>query len=238
MRIDVITLFPEPFRLSVGYGVVGKAIERGVLDLHTWNPRDQADDRWGTVDDRPFGGGPGMVIKPEPVFAAMEALDARFSREDGAPRGGLAATPKILFTPTGAPLTQERAAWLAAQPRWLGLCGRYEGFDERIHAGFDWVELSVGDFVLSGGELAAMVAVEAAARLLPGVLGHEESAAQDSFGAEGLLDHPHYTRPRDFRGHQVPEVLLSGNHEEISAWRRAQAENRTAVWKALREDQR
>ena len=137
----------------------------------------------------------------------------------------------LLFTPQGRPFDQACAEWLAEEPEWLGLCGRYEGFDERVHQGFEWTEVSLGPFVLSGGEVAAMAAIESATRLLPGVLGDEESARQDSFGDEGLLDHPHYTRPRSFRHQDVPDVLLTGNHEMIADWRRRQAEKRTADWK-------
>jgi tRNA (guanine37-N1)-methyltransferase len=169
-----------------------------------------------------------MVIKPEPVFAAVEGVLAS---------SGLPDMPKVLFTPQGEPLEQGRVEWLASQPEWLMLCGRYEGFDQRIHEGFDWVELSLGPFVLSGGELPAMALIEATARLIPGVLGDEESARQDSF-VDGLLDHPHFTRPRSFRGWEVPEVLLTGNHEQIAAWRREQAELRTAAWKAQRNPTR
>ncbi len=229
MQVQILTLFPRLFENFLDESIVGIARRKGLLDVTLHDFREQTSDPHRSVDDRPFGGGPGMVIKPEPVFAAMESLAAR--------DGGFDGMPKLLFTPQGAPLDQERAAWLAQQPRWLGLCGRYEGFDERIHQSFDWIEVSIGDFVLSGGELAAMATIEAATRLIPGVLGDDESARQDSF-VDGMLDHPHYTRPRSFRGQEVPEVLLSGNHEEISAWRRAQAEERTTVWKALREDQR
>ena len=227
MKVHVLTLFPRLFENFLEESIVGIARRKGLLQVELDDYRQFTDDPHRTVDDRPFGGGPGMVIKPEPVFAAVEARLQHSGRPD---------MPLVLFTPQGEPLTQARAQWLADQPEWLGLCGRYEGFDERIHDGFDWIELSVGDFVLSGGEVAAMAAIEASTRLLPGVLGDEESARRDSFGDDGLLDHPHYTRPRSFRGRDVPEVLLSGNHDQIAAWRRRQAEHRTERRQALLRD--
>jgi tRNA (guanine37-N1)-methyltransferase len=203
---------------------VGIARDKGALDVDLVDFRRFTKDRHRSVDDRPYGGGPGMVIKPEPVFEAVEHVLDRAGRPD---------MPLILFTPTGVPFDQARADWLAAQPESLMLCGRYEGFDERIHQGFDWIEISLGPFVMSGGEVAAMAAIEASARLLPGVLGDEESARQDSF-VDDLLDHPHYTRPPSFRNQTVPDVLLSGDHERIERWRRRQAEARTAAWEAAR----
>lgn len=221
MKVHVLTLFPRLFEAFLDESIVGIARRKGALEVDLVDYRGFTSDRHRTVDDRPYGGGPGMVIKPEPVFAAVEQVLAGSERP---------AMPKILLTPQGAPFDQRRAEWLAEQPEVLMLCGRYEGFDERIHEGFDWVEVSMGPFVLSGGELPAMALVESAARLLPGVLGHEESARQDSFADDGLLDHPHYTRPEEFRGRTVPEVLLSGDHERIARWRRRQAEARTAAW--------
>ncbi len=223
MKVHVLTLFPRLFENFLQESIVGIAREKGHLQVELTDWRDAATDRHRTVDDRPFGGGPGMVIKPEPVFAALEGLLA------GSGRPGM---PCLLFTPQGRPFDQRCAEWLAGEPEWLALCGRYEGFDERIHAGFPWHEISLGPFVLSGGELAAMAVIEAAARLIPGVLGDEESAKQESFasGSGGRLDHPQYTRPRSFRGHDVPDVLLGGNHEDIAAWRRQQAEQRTAAY--------
>jgi len=222
VNVHVLTLFPNLFEAFLDESIVGIACERGALSVELSDFREFTHDVHRSVDDRPYGGGPGMVIKPEPVFEAVEHVLQRSGRAD---------MPKILFTPQGEPLSQPRVDWLAAQPELLMLCGRYEGFDERIHDGFDWIELSLGPFVLSGGELAAMATIEACARLLPGVLGHEDSARQDSF-VNGLLDHPHYTRPSNFRGQSVPDVLMSGDHAAIAAWRRDQALHRTAAWRA------
>jgi tRNA (guanine37-N1)-methyltransferase len=222
VNVHVLTLFPRLFDAFLDESIVGIACDQGALDVELHDYREFTTDRHNSVDDRPYGGGPGMVIKPEPVFAAVESVLSASGRPD---------MPKILFTPQGEPLSQPRVEWLAEQPESLMLCGRYEGFDERIHQGFDWIELSLGPFVLSGGEVAAMAAIEGAARLLPGVLGHEDSARQDSF-VDGLLDHPHYTRPSSFRGQDVPDVLLSGDHAAIAAWRREQALTRTAAWRA------
>lgn len=221
MNVHVLTLFPRLFDAFLQESIVGIAVDQGALSVELVDFRAYTDDRHRTVDDRPYGGGPGMVLKPEPVFAAVEDVQARCGR-----------TPtQVLFTPQGRPFDQQAATWLSEQDELLMLCGRYEGFDERIHEGFDWVELSLGPYVLSGGELPAMVTLEAAARLLPGVLGHEQSAARDSFSyGDGLLDHPHYTRPPEFRGQRVPDVLLSGDHERIEAWRHDQAERRTRAW--------
>lgn len=220
MKVHVLSLFPRLFGNFLEESIVGIAREKGLLEVELTDWREYATDRHRTVDDRPFGGGPGMVLKPEPLFAALEDVLARSGRPD---------MPKLLLTPQGRPFAQKDAEWLAEQSDWLVVCGRYEAFDQRIHEGFDWVELSLGPFVLSGGEVAAMALVEAATRLLPGALGDEESARQDSFAA-GLLDHPHWTRPREFRGRSVPDVLLTGNHEQIAAWRRELAERRTAAW--------
>jgi tRNA (guanine37-N1)-methyltransferase len=221
VKVHVLTLFPRLFENFLQESIVGIARDKGHLDVRLTDYRDYAADRHRTVDDRPFGGGPGMVIKPEPVYAAVEHVLSRAERPE---------MPKILFTPQGETFGQARAQWLSEQPEWLVLCGRYEGFDQRIHDGFDWIELSLGPFVLSGGEVPAMAAIEASTRLLPGVLGDEESSQQESF-VDGLLEHPHYTRPRSFRGMDVPDVLLKGHHEEIAAWRRTEAERRTHAWK-------
>jgi len=220
LKVHVLTLFPRLFEAFLEESIVGIAADKGALQVDLVDFRRFATDRHHTVDDRPYGGGPGMVIKPEPVFAAVDEV---------LQRSGRPGMPKILLTPQGAPFDQRRAEWLAAQPECLVLCGRYEGFDERIHRGYDWLEWSLGPFVLSGGEIAAMALIEASARLLPGVLGHEDSARQDSF-VNDLLDHPHYTRPERFRDQSVPDVLLSGDHERIARWRRQEAETRTASW--------
>lgn len=216
MRIDVVTLFPEMFDALVGYGVSGRAIRRNILQLGLWNPRDYTRDVHKTVDDRPYGGGPGMVMLAQPLQDAVDAACA------GAPQ-----RPHVIaLSPQGRRLDQAGVRELAAHPRLLLVAGRYEGMDERfIEATVD-EEWSIGDYVLSGGELAAMVLIDALVRLLPGVLGHEDSAAEDSFFA-GLLDHPHYTRPEIWQGRAVPGVLLSGNHREIAGWREQQALERT-----------
>jgi len=216
MRIDVLTLFPELVAEVGAWGVTGRAVERGLLALHTWNPRAYADNRHGSVDDRPFGGGPGMVMQGQPLEAALAS--ARRARDDPA--------PVIALGPAGERFDQAMAERLAAGPGAILVAGRYEGIDERfVRAHVDF-ELSIGDYVLSGGELAAMVVVDAVSRLLPGALGHEDSAAEDSFSA-GLLDHPHYTRPRDDGRGDVPEVLFSGDHAAIERWRLKQALGRT-----------
>lgn len=218
MRIDIVSLFPEFVAQVAGHGVVGRAQERGLLSIHGWNPRDHAEGNYRRVDDRPFGGGPGMVMMIEPLRAALaaaRAVDPRPARV-------------VYMSPQGVPLTQAKARELAAQSRLILLCGRYEGVDERLLQAEVDEELSIGDYVLSGGELAAAVVIDAAARLLPGALNDAESAAQDSFeGADGLLDCPHYTRPLEHPLGGVPPVLLSGNHAEIAKWRRKQSLGRT-----------
>jgi tRNA (guanine37-N1)-methyltransferase len=277
VRIDVLTLFPEVFEPYLSASIIGRARQRGLVSVRCVNYRHYTEDKHRTVDDRPFGGGPGMVLMCEPIFRAMEAIEhegrqsfatpvrepERSPQEDeqclagacGEPKiernesaidpGGLAteesasgsslsqpsatampAPTRVLLTPQGEPLRQSVVEELAAEP-WLALlCGHYEGFDERIREGLAFREISIGDYVLSGGELPALVLIDAVVRLLPGALGHEEAAAADSF-SEGLLDHPHYTRPREFRGMKVPEVLFSGDHARVAAWRREQAERRT-----------
>jgi tRNA (guanine37-N1)-methyltransferase len=216
MRIDVVTLFPEFMAQSAALGVVGRAAERGLLELHGWNPRDYAEGNYRRVDDRPFGGGPGMVMLIDPLRASLAAARA----DDPAP------ARVIYLSPQGAPLTQAKARELAGQERLVLLCGRYEGIDERfIEAEVD-EELSIGDYVLSGGELAAAVVVDAVARLQDGALNDAESAVQDSF-EDGLLDCPHYTRPVEHALGAVPAVLMSGNHAEIARWRRQQSLVRT-----------
>ncbi len=216
-RIDIVTLFPEMVRAVVGSGVAGRAVQRGLFDMVCWNPRDYTDDPHRTVDDRPYGGGPGMVMRVAPL---REALNAARAAADGPCR-------VIYLSPQGRPLTQSRVAELAAgNERPILLAGRYEGVDERLLATEVDEEISIGDYVLSGGELAAMVMVDAVVRLLPGVLGDENSAAQDSF-SDGLLDCPHYTRPECESGVGVPEVLLSGDHRRIARWREQQSLGRT-----------
>ncbi|GAA4781230.1 tRNA (guanosine(37)-N1)-methyltransferase TrmD [Lysobacter hankyongensis] len=218
MRIDIISLFPEFVAQVAGHGVVGRAQERGLLSIHGWNPRDHAEGNYRRVDDRPFGGGPGMVMMIEPLratLAAARAADPRPARV-------------VYMSPQGVPLTQAKARELAGQPRLILLCGRYEGVDERLLQAEVDEELSIGDYVLSGGELAAAVVIDATARLLPGALNDAESAAQDSFeGEDGLLDCPHYTRPLEHPLGSVPPVLVSGNHAEIAKWRRKQSLGRT-----------
>lgn len=214
MRIDIVTIFPEAFApLSVS--MIGRARERGLLVIRIWDLRDFTADRHRQVDDAPYGGGAGMVMKPEPFFAAVDAI-----RREAPPS-------RILLTsPQGRPLTHALAEELARERHLVLLCGHYEGIDERVRQGLADDEISIGDYVLTGGELAAMVIVDAASRFVPGVVGDPGSVEADSF-AEGLLDYPHYTRPAEFRGMAVPEVLLSGNHEAIRRWRRAQRLRRT-----------
>ena len=217
MRIDLISLFPEFVAQCAGFGVVGRAQERGLLSVHGWNPRDYAEGNYRRVDDRPFGGGPGMVMLIDPLRAAIRAARAA----DPAP------VKVVYLSPQSRPLTQTIVRELAARERLVLLCGRYEGVDERLVAAEVDEELSIGDYVLSGGELAAAVVVDAVARLQDGALNDAESAAQDSFEADGLLDCPHYTRPVEHELGAVPEVLLSGNHAEIARWRRRQSLLRT-----------
>jgi tRNA (guanine37-N1)-methyltransferase len=217
MRIDVMTLFPEFIAQAAAVGVVGRAQERGLLSLHGWNPRDYATGGYRRVDDRPFGGGPGMVMMIEPLQACLEAVRAA----DAAP------APLIYLSPQGAPLTQKKARELAALPRMILLCGRYEGVDERfLDAAVD-EELSIGDYVLSGGELAAAVVIDAVGRLQDGALNDADSAIQDSFEGDGLLDCPHFTHPSSHPSGDVPAVLRSGDHAAIARWRRQQALGRT-----------
>ena len=216
MRIDVVTLFPEMVDSAARTGVTGRAIERELLQLRSWNPRDHAHDRHRTVDDRPYGGGPGMLMKVQPLRDTIQ--QARMDDERPA--------SVVYLSPQGRRLDQTVVRELASRPRLILVAGRYEGIDERLIEAEVDEELSIGDFVLSGGELAALVVIDAITRLLPGALGDEDSAQQDSF-MEGLLDHPHYTRPEVFDEQQVPEVLLGGNHQAIARWRRKQALGRT-----------
>lgn len=216
MRIDVVSLFPDFIAQCAGFGVVGRAHERGLLSVHGWNPRDHAEGNYRRVDDRPFGGGPGMVMMIEPLRACLQAARSADPRP----------AHTVYMSPQGRPLTQSKVRELASVDRLVLLCGRYEGVDERLLEAEIDEEISIGDYVLSGGELAAAVVVDAVARLLDGVLNDAESAAQDSFEA-GLLDCPHYTKPVEHAYGAVPPVLLSGNHAEIARWRRMQALGRT-----------
>ncbi|WP_022961063.1 tRNA (guanosine(37)-N1)-methyltransferase TrmD [Halopseudomonas pelagia] len=216
MWAGVVTLFPEMFAALTEYGVTGRAVKRGQLSVEFSNPREHAHDRHRTVDDRPFGGGPGMLMKVEPLLEAIEAI-----------RQKAPSPPRVIYlSPQGQPLTQQRAQALAKMDSLVLLCGRYEGIDERIIDMCVDEEISIGDYVLSGGELGAMVVLDAVTRLIPGVLGHADSAVEDSF-TEGWLDCPHYTRPEEFEERCVPEVLLSGNHELIRRWRLKQSLGRT-----------
>jgi tRNA (guanine37-N1)-methyltransferase len=229
MRIDVVSLFPEFVAQVAGHGVVGRAQERGLLAIHGWNPRDHAEGSYRRVDDRPFGGGPGMVMLIDPLSDCLAAARAA----DPAP------AKVIYLTPQGAPLTQAKVRELAKRERLILLCGRYEGIDERLIEAEADEELSIGDYVLSGGELAAAVVIDAVARLQEGALNDNESAAQDSFEEDGLLDCPHYTRPVEHSLGVVPAVLMSGNHAEIAKWRRQQSLGRTWLRRPdlLHEDQ-
>jgi len=217
LRVGVITLFPEMFEAVTGFGVSGRAVERGLLEVHTFNPRDYTTDAHRTVDDRPYGGGPGMVMMVAPLRDAVRAARARMAGAD-----------VVYLSPQGRRIDRSDVVKLAAGREIILVAGRYEGVDERFVAADVDEEWSIGDFVVSGGELPAMVLIDAVARMLPGVLGHGESAAQDSFES-GLLDHPHYTRPEEIDGMRVPAVLLSGDHERIRRWRLQQALGRT--WK-------
>ncbi|MBL8511079.1 MAG: tRNA (guanosine(37)-N1)-methyltransferase TrmD [Betaproteobacteria bacterium] len=223
---DVITLFPEMFDAIADCGVTGRALDQKHWALTCWNPRDFADDAYRTIDDRPFGGGPGMVMKAGPLSAAIDAACQRQQKV-----GGLAERPKVVYlTPQAKPLTDAGVRELLQEPGLVFLCGRYEGIDERLIETRVDLEVSIGDYVLSGGELAAMVLIDAMVRLLPGVLNDSASAVEDSFSPtrDGLLDHPHYTRPEVWEGKAVPAVLLSGNHAKIAEWRRHAALARTA----------
>lgn len=221
MRIDVLTLFPEMFTGVFGSSILGKAQERGLVSLSTLNFRDFSTNKHQTVDDMPYGGGGGMVLKPEPIFGAVTHLLSE---------GDNKTKPRIvLMCPQGERFTQRKAAELAAEPHLIFICGHYEGYDERIREHLVTDELSIGDYVLTGGELPAMVVIDAVVRLLPGVLGNENSAVTDSF-SDGLLEYPHYTRPPEFQGWRVPDVLLSGHHAEINKWRRRQSLART-LWR-------
>jgi tRNA (guanine37-N1)-methyltransferase len=217
MRFDVLTLFPGLFDGYLQQSLLKKAIDAGLVQIRLWNFRDWAADPHKSVDDTPYGGGPGMLIRCEPVYACVEHVQQQADQP-----GKL-----ILLTPQGRRLNQDLVTELAEEQRLLLLCGRYEGFDERIVEGMKPLEVSVGDFICNGGEVPAMLLIDAVIRLVPGVLGDETSSKYDSFAETGLLEYPQYTRPREYRGMAVPEVLLSGNHEAIAAWRREQSLHRT-----------
>jgi tRNA (guanine37-N1)-methyltransferase len=214
VRIDVVTIFPGIFEGPLRESLLGRAIEGGLLDVRVHDLRDSTSDKHRQVDDESYGGGPGMVLKPEPVFAAVESLGAGDRRT-------------LLLSPAGRRLDQGFARELATEPWLVLICGRYEGVDERVVEGLPAEEVSIGDYVVAGGEVPALVVLEAVTRLVPGVIGREESHERDSFGDGGVLDHPHYTRPAEFRGMRVPETLLSGNHAEIERWRREAALEKT-----------
>lgn len=217
IRFDILSLFPEMFESPLNSSILKRARHKGLLDIHLHNIRDYAEDRHRVTDDAPYGGGGGMVMKVEPIDRALTAIV-----------GGKDGVSIVLLTPQGELFNQKIAEDLSTHFQIVLVCGHYEGVDERVRTCLVTREISVGDFILTGGELSAMVVVDAVARLVPGVLGNEESAMADSF-SEGLLEYPHYTRPADYRGWQVPEVLLSGNHREIQAWRRRESLQRTCL---------
>ncbi|MFD2700083.1 tRNA (guanosine(37)-N1)-methyltransferase TrmD [Paenibacillus shunpengii] len=238
MKVDVLTLFPEMFHGVFGTSILGKAQAKGIVSLNALNFREYAGNKHGQVDDMPYGGGGGMVLKPEPIFAAVEDLlneaeqDAQStaaakSADETQPEASSAKQPRIiLMCPQGETFTQKKAEELSKEEHLIFICGHYEGYDERIREHLVTDEISTGDYVLTGGELPAMVVIDSVVRLLPGVLGNETSAVTDSFST-GLLEYPHYTRPAEFRGHKVPDILLSGHHKNIDAWRREQSLLRT-----------
>ncbi|WP_172252773.1 tRNA (guanosine(37)-N1)-methyltransferase TrmD [Saccharibacillus deserti] len=251
MRIDVLTLFPEMFEGVFGASILGKARDKGLVKLSAVNFRDYSTNKHGQVDDTPYGGGGGMVLKPEPIFAAVEDLLSRSESAMDKPVSASAVQPGeapaaasasekslsvpaasgsrpriVLLCPQGETFTQKKAEEFAQEDHLIFICGHYEGYDERIRIGLVTDEISIGDYVLTGGELPAMVMIDSTVRLLPGVLGNENSAITDSFST-GLLEYPHYTRPTEFRGMQVPDVLLSGHHAHIEAWRRRESLRRT-----------
>jgi tRNA (guanine37-N1)-methyltransferase len=216
MKFDIVTIFPRMIQAALAEGVVSRGIASGLLDVNVVDLRDHTTDRHRSVDDMPYGGGPGMVMKPEPLVRAVEDIRSRRGTPDAV----------ILLSPQGARFTQVEAARLSGLSHLVLLCGRYEGMDERVPELVGAVEISLGDFVVSGGELPAMIIVDAVSRLVPGVVGDEQSVAEDSF-ARGLLDYPHYTRPAEFAGLKVPDVLLSGHHADVRRWRRKTALART-----------
>jgi len=219
MRIDILTLFPQMFEVPFSFGIFKRAIDNGLVSLNLYNIRDYTHDKHHTADDYPYGGGAGMVLKPEPIFEAVEAIKAEVIDEEG-------ELTVILLTPQGRLFSQRIALELSQYRHLVLICGHYEGVDERVREHLATDEISIGDYVLTGGEVPAMVVLDAVLRLVPGVLGSEESPLEDSH-ASGLLEYPQYTRPADFRGWSVPEVLLSGNHARIAKWRREQIIRRT-----------
>lgn len=221
LRVDIITIFPDYFREVFGYGIIRRASAASLVEIKAHDLRSWTTDKHKVVDDRPFGGGDGMVLKPEPIFAAVESLTGARRRQD-VPSGKRV----VLLSPQGRQFTQSMAAEFAQSEQIVLICGRYEGVDERVADALVTDEVSIGDYVLSGGEPAALVVVDAVVRLLPGALGSETSASTESF-SDGLLDYPHYTRPPDFEGMSVPEVLLTGHHAEIERWRQKAAEEKT-----------
>lgn len=225
MRFDILTLFPVLFDSYLTQSLLAKAIESGLVDIQRWDFREWTYDKHRSVDDKPFGGGPGMLISCPPVYECVE-----YVQQQGEAPGQL-----VMLTPQGRPLTQRLVEELSEHERLLLLCGRYEGFDERIRLGLKPMEVSVGDFICNGGEVPAMLLIDTVIRLIPGVLGDETSAKYESHAEDGTIEYPQFTRPREFRGMDVPEVLLSGNHAAIEAWRAEQSAKRTAEVEALRE---
>ncbi|MCQ4087164.1 tRNA (guanosine(37)-N1)-methyltransferase TrmD [Saccharibacillus sp. JS10] len=235
MRIDVLTLFPEMFDGVFNASILGKARDKGIVELSAVNFRNYSTSKHGQVDDMPYGGGGGMVLKPEPIFAAVEDLLRIREEEAGAESEAAQVNEKpsdssrpriVLLCPQGQTFTQQKAEEFAKEDHLIFICGHYEGYDERIRDGLVTDEISIGDYVLTGGELPAMVMIDSTVRLLPGVLGNANSAVSDSFST-GLLEYPHYTRPTEFRGMKVPDILLSGHHANIEAWRRRESLRRT-----------
>jgi tRNA (guanine37-N1)-methyltransferase len=226
MRFDVLTLFPEILRGYLGQSILKLALERRLIEIHLWDIRDWAEGKHQSVDDRPFGGGPGMVIMPGPVFAAVDAVQAK------AQQPGLL----VLLTPAGERLTQLFVQRLAAQERIILLCGRYEGFDERIRLGLKPLEISIGDYICNGGEVPAMVLIDTLIRYVPGVLGDADSVKEETHSKPGIVEYPQYTRPRTFRNMSVPDVLLSGNHGAIARWRHEQSKVRSQERSAKSEE--
>jgi len=230
MRFDILTLFPEMFESVFSYGIIKRALDNSIIDINSYNIRDFSEDKFNRVDDYPYGGGPGMVLQPQPIYKALKSIDIE---------GG---TPVIYVTPAGTPFTQKKAEEFASKKRLVILSGHYEGVDERIVENCVTDEVSIGDFVMSGGEIPAMAIIDAVARLLPGVLGNLNSTCDESFN-NNILEYPQYTRPYSFKGMEVPDILLSGNHAEIYKWRRQQSLERSffrrpeLIKKAILNDQ-